>query len=150
MLALLGGVLCFAEAAVIVRWFPRVHPVTMNAVGMAAGAGYYLTSLYTTGIILAVLIALPWVENRVIARFRTRKMYFTVRSRPRPGLVEEVAATLAQYGIVSTLLRFHECKGVENECSILLQVSVSARINLLEVMDTLYQIYGVISVSFEE
>jgi drug/metabolite transporter (DMT)-like permease len=30
--------LCFAEAAVLVRRFPRVHPVTMNAVGMTAGA----------------------------------------------------------------------------------------------------------------
>ena len=39
LLALLGGALCFAEAAVLVRRFPRVHPVTMNAVGMtAAGA----------------------------------------------------------------------------------------------------------------
>jgi len=120
------------------------------AVGMAAGAGYFITSLYSTGIILAVLIALPWIENRVIARFRSRKLYFTIRSGQRPGLVEEVEATLAQYGIGSILLRFYECKGGENECSILLQVSVSARINLMEVMDTLYQIYGVTSVSFEE
>jgi len=38
MLALVGGALCFAEAAVLVRWFPPVHPVTMNAVGMTTGA----------------------------------------------------------------------------------------------------------------
>lgn len=38
LLAILGGVLCFAEAAVLVRRLPPVHPVTMNAVGMAAGA----------------------------------------------------------------------------------------------------------------
>ena len=38
LLALLGGVLCFAEAAILVRRFPPVHPVTMNAVGMATGA----------------------------------------------------------------------------------------------------------------
>lgn len=38
MLALLGGALCFAEAAVLVRWFPPVHPVTINAVGMTTGA----------------------------------------------------------------------------------------------------------------
>ncbi|MDQ4130616.1 MAG: EamA family transporter [Actinomycetota bacterium] len=37
LLAVLGGALCFAEAAVLVRRFPRVHPVTMNAVGMATG-----------------------------------------------------------------------------------------------------------------
>ncbi|HEU4942819.1 MAG TPA: DMT family transporter, partial [Gaiellaceae bacterium] len=38
LLALLGGVLCFAEAAILVRRFPPVHPVAMNAVGMATGA----------------------------------------------------------------------------------------------------------------
>jgi len=38
LLALLGGVFCFAEAAVLVRRLPRVHPVAMNAVGMVAGA----------------------------------------------------------------------------------------------------------------
>jgi drug/metabolite transporter (DMT)-like permease len=30
--------ICFAQAAVLVRRFPPVHPVTMNAVGMMAGA----------------------------------------------------------------------------------------------------------------
>ena len=38
LLALVGGALCFAQAAVLVRGFPRVHPVTMNAVGMGTGA----------------------------------------------------------------------------------------------------------------
>ena len=120
------------------------------AVGMAAGAGYFVTALYTTGIILAVLIVLPLVENRIVARFSSRRMYFNIRSGPRPGLVEEVEATLAQYGISSTLLRYYQCKGEERECSMLLRVIVSAKTDLIEVMDTLSQIYGVISVSFEE
>ena len=38
VLASVGAALCFAQAAVLVRWIPHVHPVTMNAVGMAAGA----------------------------------------------------------------------------------------------------------------
>jgi drug/metabolite transporter (DMT)-like permease len=38
LLAVLGSVLCFAEALVLVRRFPPVHPVAMNAVGMVAGA----------------------------------------------------------------------------------------------------------------
>lgn len=38
LLALLGGALCFAEAAVLVRRFPPVHPVTINAVGMSTAA----------------------------------------------------------------------------------------------------------------
>lgn len=38
VLAAIGAALCFAQAAVLVRRFPPVHPVVMNAVGMAAGA----------------------------------------------------------------------------------------------------------------
>ena len=38
LLAALGGVLCFAQATIVVRRFPPVHPVVMNGVGMAVGA----------------------------------------------------------------------------------------------------------------
>jgi drug/metabolite transporter (DMT)-like permease len=40
VLAAVGGALSFAEAAVIVRHFPQVHPVTMNALGMMVGAAF--------------------------------------------------------------------------------------------------------------
>jgi drug/metabolite transporter (DMT)-like permease len=42
LLAAIGSVLCFAQAALLVRRFPPVHPVTMNAVGMAMGAALLL------------------------------------------------------------------------------------------------------------
>jgi drug/metabolite transporter (DMT)-like permease len=38
LLALLAAAVCFAEAAIVVRRVPVVHPITMNAVGMAAAA----------------------------------------------------------------------------------------------------------------
>lgn len=38
LLALLGSALCFAQAAILVRRFPPVHPVAMNAVAMGTGA----------------------------------------------------------------------------------------------------------------
>jgi drug/metabolite transporter (DMT)-like permease len=38
VLAILGGTICFAQAAVQVRRMPPVHPVVMTAVGMATGA----------------------------------------------------------------------------------------------------------------
>jgi drug/metabolite transporter (DMT)-like permease len=38
LLATLGAVFCFAQATVLVRHFPPVHPVTLNAVGMTTGA----------------------------------------------------------------------------------------------------------------
>jgi drug/metabolite transporter (DMT)-like permease len=49
LLALLGSALCFAQAAVLVRRFPRVHPVAMNAVGMTAGAALLVAGSVLVG-----------------------------------------------------------------------------------------------------
>jgi drug/metabolite transporter (DMT)-like permease len=49
VLAVVGGSVCFAQALVIVRRFPRVHPVTMNAVGMTAGALVLLAASMIAG-----------------------------------------------------------------------------------------------------
>jgi drug/metabolite transporter (DMT)-like permease len=38
LLAVVGAAICFAEAAILIRAFPPVHPVTMNTVGMGVGA----------------------------------------------------------------------------------------------------------------
>jgi len=48
LLAALASAVCIAQAAVLVRRFPAVHPVTMNAVGMATGA-----ALLVVGSVLA-------------------------------------------------------------------------------------------------
>jgi drug/metabolite transporter (DMT)-like permease len=45
----LGGALCFAQAAVLVRRLPPVHPVAMNGVGMIAGAAVLLAGALATG-----------------------------------------------------------------------------------------------------
>jgi drug/metabolite transporter (DMT)-like permease len=42
LLAVLGAVFCFAQATVLVRRFPSVHPVTANALGMGVGAAILL------------------------------------------------------------------------------------------------------------
>jgi drug/metabolite transporter (DMT)-like permease len=49
VLASLGSAVCFAQAAVVVRRFPPVHPVAMNAVAMAAGAGLLLAGSAIAG-----------------------------------------------------------------------------------------------------
>jgi drug/metabolite transporter (DMT)-like permease len=49
LLAILGSVVCFAQAAVLVRRFPPLHPITMNAVAMAAGAALLLAGSVIAG-----------------------------------------------------------------------------------------------------
>jgi drug/metabolite transporter (DMT)-like permease len=53
LLAVVGGGVCFAQALVLVRRFPRVHPVTMNAVGMLTGAAVLLAG--------SLVVGGPWV-----------------------------------------------------------------------------------------
>jgi drug/metabolite transporter (DMT)-like permease len=55
VLAALGSVLCFAEAAVIARSFHMPHPLVANAVGMAAGVAVLLVS----SLLVGERIALP-------------------------------------------------------------------------------------------
>ncbi|MFB6617913.1 DMT family transporter [Streptomyces sp. NPDC085524] len=49
LLAMLGAVLCFAQATVLVQRLPPVHPVTMNAVGMGSGAVLLLAGSFAVG-----------------------------------------------------------------------------------------------------
>ena len=49
LLAILGSALCFAQAAVIARWFPSSHPVTTNALGSAVGAGVLFVCALAAG-----------------------------------------------------------------------------------------------------
>jgi drug/metabolite transporter (DMT)-like permease len=49
VLAAIASALCFAEAAVLVRRLPPVHPVAMNAVGMAAGAAALVLAAVVAG-----------------------------------------------------------------------------------------------------
>ena len=49
LLASLGAVLCFGEATVVARRFRSVHPITMNAVGMTAGAAVLILGAVVAG-----------------------------------------------------------------------------------------------------
>ncbi|THV33495.1 DMT family transporter [Glycomyces buryatensis] len=49
LLAVLGAVMAFAEAAVLAHRLPRIHPITLNAVGMTAAAIALFAASFTVG-----------------------------------------------------------------------------------------------------
>jgi drug/metabolite transporter (DMT)-like permease len=49
IVAALGSAACFAQAAVAVRHFPQVHPVTLNAVGMTVATPLLLVAAVVAG-----------------------------------------------------------------------------------------------------
>ncbi len=54
LLAALGSALCVAQATVLVRRFPPLHPVVINAVGMTVGAAILIAGALTAGESLAL------------------------------------------------------------------------------------------------
>lgn len=54
LLALIASAFCFAEAAVVVRRFPAVHPITMNAVGMTAAAALLIGGALLAGDVIVL------------------------------------------------------------------------------------------------
>jgi drug/metabolite transporter (DMT)-like permease len=54
LFVLLGSAACFAETAIVVKLFPRVHPVSLNAVGIGVGGLLLLALTFATGEALAL------------------------------------------------------------------------------------------------
>jgi drug/metabolite transporter (DMT)-like permease len=63
LLAVGGSILCIAQAAVLVRRLPPVHPVAMNAIGMSAGAA----ALILASAVLGESFELPGQEETWLA-----------------------------------------------------------------------------------
>ena len=64
LLALLGAAACFAETGVVVKAFPRVHPVSMNAIGLGIGGLMLLVLAMVSAESLAVPeLAKTWVAQ---------------------------------------------------------------------------------------
>jgi drug/metabolite transporter (DMT)-like permease len=49
LLALLASAACFAEVAIVVKAFPRVHPAALNAIGLGVGGLLILALSYLVG-----------------------------------------------------------------------------------------------------
>jgi len=74
VVAAVGSALCFAQAAVLVRRFPPVHPVTMNAVAMATDATWaavaYVVVVGSVVVFLLYLVVLHrWAASRAAYLF---------------------------------------------------------------------------------
>lgn len=91
----------FLGAGAIIRYGPNIKGLTtatslwtMAIVGLAIGAGHYLSGFAATGIILVSLIILNVFEKRFINTFTMMKVEVTADDRI--GLIDQVDQTLAR------------------------------------------------------
>ena len=95
----------FLGAGAIIRQGLSVRGLTTAAalwisaaIGMAAGAGYYLGAVATTVVSLIALVALRWLRAPLLARVRTDFVLLELQFS-KPGAMGEVLAILAEGGI---------------------------------------------------
>lgn len=91
----------FLGAGAILRFGPNIKGLTtaaslwtMAVVGLAVGAGYFLTAGGVTLLLLLVLGALNWVESRLFKS--SIIVHFTIYALDKPGLVHEVRQLLGK------------------------------------------------------
>ena len=104
LLAAVGSALCFAQGAIIVRRLPPVHPVSMSAVGMVAGAIVLLLgaaiagdefTLPRQGETLAALAFLVLVGSVVVFVLYLFVLRYWAASRAAYGFVLTTVVTVA-------------------------------------------------------
>lgn len=105
VLAALAGALCFAEAAVLVRWLPRVHPVAMNAVGMSAAA----IALVLAAVVAGNAVELPnanetWAAVLYIATFGSVAVFLLYLYVLRRWVASRAAYSFVLIPIVTVVL----------------------------------------------
>jgi putative Mg2+ transporter-C (MgtC) family protein len=85
----------FLGAGVIFRYGTNVRGLTTAAslwtvamVGLVVGAGFYLTGLFATAILLISLTLLNYIEDRILPGYN--RIHIILQATYRPGLVDEV------------------------------------------------------------
>jgi len=117
------------------------------AIGMAAGSGFLAISVYTTGMVLGVLVVFRWVEDFIIAHFQKKRIYFTVRAEFGERGPEHLMEHLEKNVAAPRMISLDEHDG-QYECRFRAQVRVKH--DLFALSRELRSIPGVTYVAREE
>lgn len=147
----------FLGAGTIMRTGNNISGLTTAAslwvcagIGLAMGAGYYLGAIFTTTIVLVTLMSLGPFEKMILKkRYRAVEIVAT----NRPGIIGQIGVLFGKYyisikdiNILSADSEYDEDNGIM-EIRFLIKTPNDFNINTL--YKEIYQIHGVISVSFE-
>ena len=105
VLAAIASALCFAEAAVLVRRLPPVHPVAMNGVGMTAGA----VALVLAAVLAGESLELPdrsatWAALAYVATFGSVAVFLLYLYVLRRWVASRAAYSFVLIPIVTVVL----------------------------------------------
>lgn len=99
----------FLGAGAIMRYGPNIKGLTtatslwaMAVIGLAVGAGYYLTGAAATALLLISLVILNFIEHRYIHAYLT--MNLSIKADDRPRLIDDIKRELSKEGTTITAI----------------------------------------------
>ena len=140
----------FLGAGAIIRYGPNIKGLTtatslwtMAIVGLAIGAGHYLSGFAATGIILVSLIILNVFEKRFINTFTMMKVEVTADDRI--GLIDQVDQALAR--IVKLIGAPSVEKNLKSKrVKIEYTIKLSTKVSIQNILESVEKVDGIRSV----
>lgn len=144
----------FLGAGVIFRYGTSIHGLTTAAslwtitiVGLAVGAGLFVTALVVTGVLLLILTLLNYFETRFVVTYN--RVHITVLGSYHPGIMDEVRRMFKQEK--RTLSSIYIERDLTSELVTLeLLVRILSNDPVESVIDALSKIQGVTHVKISE
>lgn len=142
----------FLGAGTIILRKNAIHGLTtaasvwaVAAIGLAAGAGLYVAAVATTGILLAILLALKPVEGKLFAHKREWRLI--LRAQSRTGQVAAIESCIRAHKVALFRLDLRPDE-VTGTTTMRLAVQGGQLADLAAIVEELQHIPGVSSVSY--
>ncbi|WP_406241683.1 MgtC/SapB family protein [Tissierella carlieri] len=147
----------FLGAGTIMRTGNNISGLTTAAslwvcagIGLAVGAGYYLGAIVTTAIVLATLMSLGIFEKRIL---RKKYQAIEVIATNRPGIIGQIGVLFGKHYVsikdITILNNDNEYDEDSGIMEIRFLIKTPNNFNINNLYKEMYQIHGIISVSFE-
>ena len=140
----------FLGAGAILRYGPNIKGLTtatslwtMAIVGLAIGAGHYLSGFVATGLILIALILLNVFEKHYIKTYTI--MVLDITAEEKEGMIEDIRKSLA--GVVSTIESTSIEKNLPSkQIRMVFTIKLTAKTSNWNIVETIEKIPGIVLV----
>jgi putative Mg2+ transporter-C (MgtC) family protein len=115
------------------------------AVGMAAGFGYVAGALAVTGVSLAALYGLKYIERRAIDKLKKGRVRFVIATRPKLRIGELTGVVEGSGGRIESIKVLDE----EGDRELIIVVQLTSKAEADYLADELHRLEGVAAVDFD-
>ncbi len=137
-----GGAILKSEGGYVTGLTTAASLWSCAAIGMLAGAGFFLVGLIITVLDLFVLEFINWVVEFLAPRAKRSKLLLSISGDFHPGTLESVKKILSERGCYPELLRYGRTE-VGRKFEMCFITRISARTSLENLAEEIYRIEGI-------